>query len=240
MTKTSALHAFALASTAYLGTACPAPTADQCDVGTEGCECTPGGACDPGLTCASNTCVDLGDGTTETAGSETTSQTTMEPGPTTSTDASDAESSDGSTSTADPCTDNGGELLADGFCFKQCSFDDSQSLPGNDLFGDCLELGMVCRSSILSGDYCSPDSWLSAECGSDADCDPGGVCVTRYGLDGVPAFSYCHIDCRTEPNCGTLHCVQECPSGLAAPIPYCDDVAPPYGTICCESYPDPC
>ncbi len=33
---------------------------DSCTIGAEGCECTAGGACDPGLTCLSNTCVNAG------------------------------------------------------------------------------------------------------------------------------------------------------------------------------------
>ena len=32
-----------------------------CSVGSEGCACTSGGSCDPGLTCASHLCVDVGD-----------------------------------------------------------------------------------------------------------------------------------------------------------------------------------
>jgi hypothetical protein len=37
-----------------------------CTVGSAGCKCTAGGGCDPGLTCASDTCVDLGTVTTDT------------------------------------------------------------------------------------------------------------------------------------------------------------------------------
>lgn len=37
-----------------------------CTVGSAGCKCTAGGGCDPGLTCASDTCVDLGTVTTGT------------------------------------------------------------------------------------------------------------------------------------------------------------------------------
>lgn len=34
---------------------------EDCALGAEGCACTEGGGCDPGLTCASELCVDLGD-----------------------------------------------------------------------------------------------------------------------------------------------------------------------------------
>ncbi len=35
---------------------------EECLLGAEGCDCTSGGACDPGLTCLSETCVDPGGG----------------------------------------------------------------------------------------------------------------------------------------------------------------------------------
>jgi len=35
-------------------------TTGPCEEGSESCPCTPGGACDPGLECLSNLCVDLG------------------------------------------------------------------------------------------------------------------------------------------------------------------------------------
>ena len=35
-------------------------TDSQCTVGSEGCACTVGGACDPGLSCHSDICVDVG------------------------------------------------------------------------------------------------------------------------------------------------------------------------------------
>ncbi|MFO0636670.1 MAG: hypothetical protein U0168_27880 [Nannocystaceae bacterium] len=90
--------------------------------------------------------------------------------------------------------ENGGTLLASGYLLKECTLDGNS--PGNDLFMDCVPLGMVCRDSFISG-YCTLSSWLGSECSSDADCDPGGVCVTRFDLDGSVAFSYCYIDCST-------------------------------------------
>jgi hypothetical protein len=59
--------------------ATPADT-DTCTVGSEGCACTPGGGCDPGLTCLSELCVDAdgtsGDPPTTTDGSASNSQGT--------------------------------------------------------------------------------------------------------------------------------------------------------------------
>ncbi|MCB9713885.1 MAG: hypothetical protein H6712_08530 [Myxococcales bacterium] len=37
-------------------------TTGPCVPGAEGCSCTPGGGCDPGLTCLSELCVDVGGG----------------------------------------------------------------------------------------------------------------------------------------------------------------------------------
>jgi hypothetical protein len=36
-------------------------SSDACSIGNEGCPCTSGGACNPGLACRSNFCVNLGD-----------------------------------------------------------------------------------------------------------------------------------------------------------------------------------
>src|SRR5688500_7035101 len=65
MTLRPSAYALTFLFAGLFGSACPAPTEDGCDVGTEGCACTPGGSCDPGLTCASSTCVDLGPGSSE-------------------------------------------------------------------------------------------------------------------------------------------------------------------------------
>lgn len=217
---------------------------DQCAVGTYACACTPGGGCDPGLACMGNYCFAPSDESSGAeGGSAGDSATSASSADTASASADSATSSNDSTDPSssgatDPCVENGGTLLASGYCFKECTLDGNS--PGNDLFMDCVPLGMVCRDSFISGQYCTPSSWLGSECSSDADCDPGGVCVTRFDLDGSVAFSYCYIDCSTDPNCGNLHCVQDCPSGLTSPVGYCDDVEPPYGTICCTSYPDPC
>jgi len=59
----SVTTALALASFSLM--ACPAeaePTITGCAIGSEGCECTGGGACDPGLTCFSNLCVNASSG----------------------------------------------------------------------------------------------------------------------------------------------------------------------------------
>jgi hypothetical protein len=49
---------------------------DQCVVGAEGCECTAGGACDPGLVCLSKTCVNAGPNYDTGADAETSGNNT--------------------------------------------------------------------------------------------------------------------------------------------------------------------
>lgn len=47
-----------VASAVFVAAGCAQAADDACPVGTEGCECTLGGACDPGLLCLSSFCVD--------------------------------------------------------------------------------------------------------------------------------------------------------------------------------------
>lgn len=49
---------------------------DECTIGSEGCDCTAGGACDPGLTCLSMICVNAGPNPDEIGNDETTTNTT--------------------------------------------------------------------------------------------------------------------------------------------------------------------
>ena len=64
------ISSYAFAFAGLLGAACPSASEDECDVGAESCACTPAGTCDPGLTCASNTCVDLAGGSGEGSATE--------------------------------------------------------------------------------------------------------------------------------------------------------------------------
>jgi hypothetical protein len=136
----------------------------------------------------------------------------------------------GGSGLTDPCAENGGELLASGFCFKSCTW--HREAAGGDLFKDCEALRWECSSL---GDYCRPPAW-NDECASDADCQPGGKCTTERFIDGTVASRVCRIDCSTNSNCGTLGCMQECASGLVSPAGVCDYT----GTICCAEYPNPC
>ncbi len=53
---------------------------DECVVGAEGCECTLGGACDPGLACLSEFCVDVGGAGGAGASNDATSGSTSSQG----------------------------------------------------------------------------------------------------------------------------------------------------------------
>lgn len=216
----------ALVASVGMTTACSEPSSDACAVGAESCACTPGGSCDAGLSCLSDICVDADDPTTgESAadGSGETSEGEAE-------GSDDGESSDGGTDSGPPdtsgssssggvdeCALNGGERLASGFCFKNCTYDDLS--PGSDLLGDCLPIGMVCKRDNMSPDYCSPAAWTS-ECDADADCGEGALCVTSNGVTGEHRF--CNIGgCSSDTECGTLRCVTECPDGYYASLGFC-------------------
>ncbi len=67
-------------------------TDESCPIGAEGCECTPGGGCDPGLVCELGTC---------TAGSADTNDTDADTTDTTDTDTTDTTDGTDTTDTTD-------------------------------------------------------------------------------------------------------------------------------------------
>mgnify|MGYP001765652024 CR=1 FL=1 len=76
----------------------------SCTVGSEGCDCTPGGGCDPGLDCLSGTCVNPNPDTHTDAPSDTTPADTT---PDAAADAPDAEAGCATSADCDdldPCT----------------------------------------------------------------------------------------------------------------------------------------
>ena len=68
------LAAFCATATGFFIQGCN--TEEACTIGSEGCDCTVGGACDPGLTCLSMICVNAGTSTTQGSGETTASSTT--------------------------------------------------------------------------------------------------------------------------------------------------------------------
>ncbi len=87
---------------------CDSDTGQSCTVGSLDCACTPGGGCDPGLSCAGETCILLDNAT---SGQPSTA------GPSTSTDPSAGVTSMPSTATSSTSSDSadtsGGGLLLD-------------------------------------------------------------------------------------------------------------------------------
>ena len=96
-----------------LGLACgdnTAGTADTgtCPVGSVTCPCTSGGACDSGLVCLSNLCVDPGSDTTQ-GSSPTTTATTTTAGPGSESQSASEASTTGTTSTTSPTNSSSGD-----------------------------------------------------------------------------------------------------------------------------------
>lgn len=72
--------AFTGLSAFFVGLALEGCKQQQCDIGMEGCACTSGGACNPGLTCLSNLCVNAGSNPNEQSDAETGDDNTTTPG----------------------------------------------------------------------------------------------------------------------------------------------------------------
>jgi hypothetical protein len=139
----------------------------------------------------------------------------------TSSSSAESETKTDAANAVDTCAANGGELLADGFCFKNCTYDEAK--PGGDLFGDCTALKGICMKDATtlksSPGYCKPAAW-NGECISDASCGPGGKCVTSTGsVSGT--HSFCQIACDNGTECGSLRCVTSCASGYYQDVRFC-------------------
>lgn len=113
---TCAIGAVACSDSSSQGEASGAPT-DSCQLGTEGCSCTAGGACDPGLECRSGLCVDPGgdgssgtgdDGGSGGGGSGSSDVTSSDGGGVGTGGTSEDSGSTGGTATATPTTSDGG------------------------------------------------------------------------------------------------------------------------------------
>lgn len=239
MNRRAMLLCFTFGGGSVIGLACTTPSAEQCAVGTEGCACTPGGSCDPGLECLSNLCVDATEGssgdTDPTAGTMSTSASTTTSTSASTTASSTTDSASDSTGADDECLVHGGERLPLGYCLKTCTYDVAK--PGGDLFEDCLPLGMVCNDGSMGDpDFCMPGNWAS-ECSADEDCGAGATCVTTNCAVAVCPYSYCHIDCNTDADCGPYRCVEECPGEDVSPLGYCHGA---YGWPADAPYPSNC
>jgi uncharacterized delta-60 repeat protein len=141
---------------------------DECPVGSEGCPCTAGGACDAGLTCLSNTCVDAGDGDDGASDDGGTDGGTGG-----GTD--DGGSGSGSTTSEDVLCPNG-ELDPGEEC------DDGNMIDGDGCNNDCIVSGSLLWSDIVNGE----GDGLDEARGVAIDAEGGVVaagCTTMSGGD---------------------------------------------------------
>ena len=161
---------------------------DDCPVGGESCDCTAGGACDDDLTCLSGKCV------------------------TRSGTGGDMDTPSSENVKGDPCNEAGGMRTPEGACYLECTYDDGAL--GNDLFGDCAPLKMVC-----GGGYCVPGG---STCSTDNDCGQGWRCQKWRG-------GTCTLSCALRRACENSHdyCVASCPrnNDVFVSLPACLDGA---------------
>jgi hypothetical protein len=103
---------------------------EPCVIGSEGCECTAGGACDPGLTCLSQTCVNAGPNPDEFSNDdETTSNTTNTTNP------GDGDPGDGDPGDGDPGDGDGDPGDGDGDTGPKLDMGESET------DGPCVDTG---------------------------------------------------------------------------------------------------
>jgi hypothetical protein len=170
----------ALTAGLVLVPACSSSNTNTCAIGKEGCPCTTGGACDPGLLCLSAHCVLLEGGLPTTTGTATTTGTGTATGATTSTGSVTAGSggaagsvltgAGGSTATGGATGSGGGTTTGGG--------------PPPDA---------------------GPTSDLGKACAAPADCTGGLTCVrtsdSTWLNQGGPAHGYCSIACVNQATC---------------------------------------
>lgn len=123
-------------------------TVPECPIGSLNCLCTSAGTCDPGLVCASETCV---------PGDDETGEADTSTGDAPTTDIETSES--GSPSTSSSACDPGGDGSADPACDEDRPYC---------LAGACVDCGGIdCAAVSPNLPVCDADSGLCAAC----DCD---------------------------------------------------------------------
>lgn len=169
----------------------------DCPVGTLGCACTAGGACDPGLDCRSEICVDAGGGD---GGSDAT---TTASGDGSSATATSSASAGGSSATA-TSSGGGSSTTATGSASGGSSSASSSPGVGTSSSPSSSDGGVECGNGVLEG---------SEQCdcgGGGASCSPtqlGGVECLDQGYLGGGDLS-CTVDCLLDetgcvgPECG--------------------------------------
>jgi hypothetical protein len=126
--------------------------------------------------------------------------------------ASDSSSGSGAVvpDSARACVEAGGTVLPGGTCLKTCTSD--LDVPGNDLFEDCLPLGMTCRYEEDA--TCYPPN----NCLEDSECSNGFICVRAVDAQ----LGNCRFPCSTTSDCPRLNdCITNCPNGEYVDLGFC-------------------
>ena len=144
-------------------------TDDTCPAGTESCPCSPGGECEPGLSCLSNVCVD--------PGTDTTSDTE------TGADTSDTSSTTGGELT--PCD----PLLQDCPEGELCTWFPDPSAFACANTSEDIPLGEPCGyiNDCAAGLWCAPTDMLPV-------CN-GGSCCASYCDTSDPSCAVAGTEC---------------------------------------------
>lgn len=166
--------------------ACDFGSDSSCDVGEEGCECTAGGACDPGLSCRSMLCIRLG---------------------------GNAAVTDGPTADVTATTDAGGYDTAKGGAdgpgaASDAATADASSFPGTD--------GSTAAADAAAADSSTPAPIPDAGTSADvaADVAPAPVDALNRPPQYSCGEDYCVIDCGVDA--GSLLSGKKAPSGFRA------------------------
>ena len=202
---------------------------DSCPPGAQGCVCGEGASCEPGLLCASNTCIPGNEVTTTASGPQTTTLDTEDSGVVTDATADTTEPT-GTTETGGEC-DPGAGLVndacggptpycgAEGTCVGCAAItcaDASASTPVCDAdTGQCVQCSEA-DTTACSGvtPLCDAPTATCVGCTDHASCPSGacqldtGACFEKVvhvdraspcGGDGSPELPYCEIQDAVAP-----------------------------------------
>ncbi len=172
--------------------------AGACATGTEGCPCTPGGACDPGLECASSLCVRL---TSDAAGDAPIGDASGD-------GASDADAA------ASPC----GKLFPTDGAAIYCPFQDAGGTTCAAPTQECCVPSVGSSTCEATATACPVDGSVVLECEDHQSCALGHACcgagtlattdagcIVGSGLTGTHCRTACNSDelpvCSAEADC---------------------------------------
>jgi hypothetical protein len=225
-----------------------------CPVGSESCPCTPGGSCDPGLTCLSNLCVNTGTGNGGSAGGDVGCEPCLRPafGSVSSTCAMtsggepftatlafaegvpssfmDKPCSEVSLTSGDP---NCGFSVQCGDCAVAVSYATSSTPPGYVAHATCSGASGDCPAAGAT----SPVIFAGAPCTSGSA--GGGGAAGTGGAGGASGGGGSGGSCDTVkvPGCADCPC-SSCPAGR-----YCEPGSSSNGVYClkkCDTDSDCC